>query len=59
MSIIKSALRELRREIDEYNRPKEAEKWVEIIAGYFDDNTLTGPQIGKQIYFTGMVVKLN
>lgn len=47
--IIKSALRDLRREIDDYNRPKEAEKWVEIIAGYFDDNTLTGPQIGIKI----------
>lgn len=47
MSInIKTTLRDLQRQI-EGGRPKEAEKWVEILSGYFDDNTLTSAQIGR------------
>lgn len=49
MSInLKTGLRDLRRQT-ENSRPKEAEKWVDILSGYFDDKTLTHAQIGKAI----------
>lgn len=41
-----SGLRDLRRQVDT-NRPIEAEKWVDILAGYFDDKTLSVAQIGN------------